>query len=123
MRKTEGRVGEEHWGTQTGFRAKRLAKFVEILDAVLIGKERAKVLDIGGNTEYWLDLEPVWRGRNVDFTLVNIESERISDPRFTSLVADCRDLSRFADNSFDVVHSNSVLEHVGRWQDMRAMAR
>jgi hypothetical protein len=123
MHETEGKVGEEHWGTRTRFRAKRLAKFVDILDQVLAGKERAKVLDVGGNAEYWLDLEQVWRGRNIEFTLVNIEPERIADPRFTSLVADCRNLSGFADNSFDVIHSNSVLEHVGRWQDMRAMAR
>ena len=123
MVKTEGRVGEEHWGTQTGFRARRLAKFVSMLDAILAVKERVNLLDIGGNTEYWLDLEPVWRGRAVDFTLVNLEAERISDPRFKSLVADCRDLKQFADNSFDIVHSNSVIEHVGRWQDMRAMAR
>ena len=61
MVKTEGRVGEEHWGTQTGFRARRLAKFVSMLDAILAVKERVNLLDIGGNTEYWLDLEPVWR--------------------------------------------------------------
>ena len=123
MPETSGQVGQEHWGTQTRFRARRLARFVSIIDEILAGKDAVNVLDIGGNIEYWLDLEPVWSGRAINFTLVNIEAERISDPRFKSLVADCRDLSRFADNTFDVVHSNSVLEHVGRWADMRAMAR
>ena len=123
MARTAGSVGEEHWGTHTGFRARRLTKFVAILDEILAVKERVSLLDIGGNTEYWLDLEPVWGGRPIDFTLVNLEPERVADARFKSIVADCRDLKCFADNAFDVVHSNSVLEHVGRWQDMRAMAR
>lgn len=115
-------VGEEHWGTQTGFRARRLKHFVRIIDEVLAEKGRVDVLDMGGNAEYWLDLEPMWQGRPIGFTLVNLQPERITDPRFSSLVADCRDLGRFADNSFDVVHSNSVIEHVGRWADMRRMA-
>lgn len=117
-----GQVGEEHWGTQTGFRARRLMHFVRIVDEVLAAKGRVNVLDMGGNTEYWLDLEPGWRGRPITFTLVNLQPERVTDQRFSSIVADCRDLGRFADNSFDVVHSNSVLEHVGRWADMRRMA-
>ncbi len=56
------------------------------------------------------------------FTLVNLKAEPVTDPRFTSLAGDCRDLSRFADQSFDIVHSNSVIEHVGRWGDMQRIA-
>ncbi len=118
-----GRVGEEHWGAQTGYRARRLKRFVEIADAIIAERGHCRVLDMGGNRDYWLDLEPVWAGRNLSFTTVNIQPERIDDNRFRSLQGDCRNMSEFADNSFDVVHSNSVLEHVGRWGDMSAMAR
>jgi len=111
-----------HWGTSRRLRGRRLAGFVEIVDAVLVGQDKVNVLDVGGTTAYWLDLEPVWHGRPITFTLVNLQPEPIADPRFRSLVADCRNLDQFADNAFDVVHSNSVIEHVGRWGDMRRMA-
>ena len=115
-------VGDQHWGTQTAFRAKRLKRFVAIVDEVIAAKGSCVILDMGGNVEYWLDLEPVWSGRPVKITLVNLLAQRLNDPRFDSQVGDCTRLTQFADNAFDVVHSNSVLEHVGRWQSMRAMA-
>jgi hypothetical protein len=120
---TKPETGSAHWGTNTQFRARRLAGFVAIIDEILAGRDAVNLLDIGGTAAYWLDLEPVWRGRPINFTLVNLEPEHVSDPRFKSIVADCRDLAQFSDNAFDVVHSNSVIEHVGRWRDMRAMAR
>ncbi|WP_376799773.1 methyltransferase domain-containing protein [Candidatus Raskinella chloraquaticus] len=116
-------IGEQHWGTQTDFRARRLVRFVKIVDEVIARKGHCRIVDLGGNIEYWRDLEAVWSGRSVSFVLINLMSQRLDDQRFESRVGDCTNMAEFADNSFDVVHSNSVLEHVGRWQAMRAMAR
>jgi hypothetical protein len=119
---SSGKVGEEHWGAETGYRARRLEMFVALADEVLKTKPECRILDLGGNASYWRDLEPVWRGRNLTFTLVNTVPEKGLSAPFTAVNADARQMAQFADGSFDVVHSNSVLEHVGRWAEMRAFA-
>jgi Methyltransferase domain len=106
----------------SSFRIKRFAMMLELIDKVIAEKGAAHILDIGGTCDYWLKLEPLWAGRKLSFTLVNLQAEPVSDPRFTSLAGDACAMPEFADMSFDIVHSNSVIEHVGRWKQMRAMA-
>lgn len=116
-------INGAHWGTNTAFRARRLARFIRMVDEIAAAKGTVRVLDMGGNVDYWLDLEDIWRGRPIAFTLVNIMPEPRRDARFTAITGDCRDLPQLPDGSFDIVHSNSVIEHVGRHQDMAAFAR
>ncbi len=106
---------------RNAYRLRRLARFLDLVDAVIAERGRARILDIGGTQSYWRALAEAWSGRDVHITLVNLEAEPVTDPRFMSLAGDARTLP-FADNAFDVVHSNSVIEHVGRWRDMVGMA-
>jgi hypothetical protein len=81
------------------------------------------VLDLGGRADYW---ENVGFDNIERICLLNSdEAELIRRPPkniFSTEIGDARNLSSFADKSIDLVHSNSVIEHVGPWPDMCAMA-
>lgn len=87
--------------------------------------EVCRVLDIGGTQEFWATWADVFDWSRLDVTCVNIdvtEEVAVSD-RLRLAHGDARALPRYADGAFDVVFSNSVIEHVGMWRDMEAMAR
>jgi hypothetical protein len=87
-----------------------------------------RILDLGGSWAYWervgLDFLDA---HDVEVICVNhLESElRVHGrpDRLQAAVGDARHLPHYADMSFDLVHSNSVVEHVGRFPDMMAFAR
>jgi hypothetical protein len=79
------------------------------------------VLDVGG-TEYFWQLMGVDLDKEFHVTLLNIIETETQSPHLTALVGDARNLSQFADDQFDVVFSNSVIEHVGDLHDQQRMA-
>ena len=110
-------------GPQRSFRRRRFSLFLNLVDEVLSTQETCRILDIGGAPGYWTDTEDILGGRRRHVTLVNLTKFPVEESRFTSVAGDARNLSSYADMSFDLAHSNSVIEHVGSWGDMKAMAR
>ena len=99
------------------FRKKRFAFFLSLLSQL---KRPVHILDIGGTAMYWktmgLDLDD-----QVFITLLNLTPEDHALPHITSMVGDARSIQA-AHDSFDVVFSNSVIEHLGTFQDQWRMA-
>lgn len=104
------------------YRRRRFGLVLELINRILSTRGTCRILDIGGVPEYWENVRDMIGQRNHHVTLLNLTPFSVDPTSFTSLVGDGRDLSCLADESFDLVHSNSVIEHVGRWQDMKAMA-
>jgi hypothetical protein len=100
-------------------RARRFAFFRRLLSCV---PRPVTILDVGGTSAaFWKTL--VYADDGVKVVLLNVRREAIDDdPRFDSLIGDARDLSAFGNGSIDVVFSNSVIEHVGDFDDQRKMA-
>jgi len=100
-------------------RSRRMRHFLELLEAT---PKPVKLLDVGGSIKFWKILGLAGR-EDIEFTILNIVAADDKRARFRYLEGDARDLSRFEDGQFDIVFSNSVIEHVGGWEDQQRMAR
>jgi hypothetical protein len=86
--------------------------------------EGMSVLDLGGTASIWRNVpQPA-----LDITLLNLEygtsaNETAPSHRFQQLVGDACNATAFGDGSFQLVFSNSVIEHVGDAGKRAAFAR
>jgi len=108
---------------QNRWRRARFQRFLPLLERAARERDVVRVLDVGGAPGFWMAVEDVWRHLPLDITLVNIGAEDEDRPPYRLRGGDACDLSEYPDMAFDVVHSNSVIEHVGHWREMRSMAR
>ncbi|MCC6262561.1 MAG: class I SAM-dependent methyltransferase [Bryobacterales bacterium] len=96
------------------FRERRMRRFAELMGVT----EETRILDVGGSPDTWRLLPFTPR-----VTLLNIPmSIEERDCRFHWVAGDGCALP-FAGQSFDIVFSNSVIEHVGDAARQRAFAR
>jgi hypothetical protein len=76
--------------------------------------EGAKVLDLGGTSSIWAYVDTP-----LNIKILNLpgspteKSPGVSHHNIEFVVGDATDLSEFGDGAFDLVFSNSVIEHVG----------
>jgi len=80
------------------------------------------LLDVGGTQLFWMTMGPGFL-EGVEVTLLNVGAERTTLPGFVSAAGDARDMGLFRDGQFDVVFSNSVIEHLYGYDGAASMAR
>lgn len=102
----------------TRMRRARFALFLSLLGKL---EGHIEILDIGGTQDFWNQMTGGDPG-DVRVTLLNIEHQRVTSEKFVSAVGDARAMPQYSRGSFDVVFSNSVIEHVGSHADQGKMA-
>lgn len=107
-------------------RQRRMRHFVKLMDI----KPGTRVLDLGGSPRIWDNVEIP-----LNVTMLNLpgaippaELDGIRTPgmnvhSFHHIEGDACDVTQFPDSSFDLVFSNSVIEHVGPEDKQEAFAR
>ena len=103
-------------------RSRRFEAFARLIDDLSHQNARpVRILDIGGTNAFWE--QRGWAGReSVRLVLVNLELEPRVHANIDARVGDATDLSEFPDDAFDVVFSNSVIEHLESFDRQAAMA-
>ncbi len=96
------------------FRKRRMEAFRQFVD----GDARGSVLDVGGTLFNWQLVD--YHGRVVLLNLDLPKSVQAPD-NFEFVLGDGTAL-KYADREFDVVYSNSVIEHVGSFENQRCFA-
>lgn len=107
------------------FRGKRVEAVSRIIRSYLERNGTCTVLDLGGTSGFWHTWRDHFDFERTKVTCVNVDTAHEAATDFsgvTTRYGDATDLREYADKSFDVVFSNSVVEHVGDWSKMKAFA-
>ncbi|HBY09535.1 MAG TPA: methyltransferase type 11 [Chloroflexi bacterium] len=104
----------------TRLRRQRFQIFWDLLHSI---PGTVKILDIGGTYQFWEMMTADFAlEQPFHVTLLNPEPETIHHPNFSSLAGDGRAMPNFRNGQFEVVFSNSTIEHVGSFADQMRMA-
>ena len=85
------------------FRRRRLINFLRMVDEVINERGSCRVIDLGGEMQYWDSLREIWGGRPVQILLINVAAQQSSDSRLRCIVGDACHLPQFDNRSFDLV--------------------
>jgi SAM-dependent methyltransferase len=101
---------------QPGFRQQRIELFIGLFKP----SSATRILDVGGFPSDWDGVVPV----ESHLTFVNPDRKPAGKPwpaRYVEEIGDGCAL-RFADRSFDIGYSNSVIEHLHTWENQKRFA-
>ena len=103
------------------FRKERLKKFEHLFFRNFDPKKPISILDVGGTAYFWKHSQiPNLPLANI--VLLNLHLEKSTHPNIESRIGDATQMPEFADQSFDLVFSNSVIEHLYTFENQQKMA-
>lgn len=100
------------------FRAKRFRLFEYFLEQL---DKPVNILDVGGAESFWIN-RSFHKRQDVHITLLNLEEQEVRSSNMVSVSGDATDLSQYADSAYDIVFSNSVIEHLYTLENQKKMA-
>ncbi len=80
------------------------------------------ILDLGGEQSFW---EVMGLAGDPDYqvVLLNIQQQPTTYANIQAISGDVTDLQGFSEQSFDLLFSNSVIEHLGSYENQKKMAQ
>jgi ubiquinone/menaquinone biosynthesis C-methylase UbiE len=102
------------------FREKRFKLFSQLVNKLPANKT-LKILDIGGTQVFWERMN-FTENKNVHITILNLNASPVKYKNFVGIAGDATNLSHFQDKFFDIVFSNSVIEHLYSKENQKKMA-
>ncbi len=99
-------------------RKKRIALFESLISTL---PRPLNILDVGGEQRFWEIVGLIKEDTKI--LLFNVSASDVSYPNLVAMVGDARNMREFSDKQFQIVFSNSVIEHVGTYAHQRQMAQ
>jgi 2-polyprenyl-3-methyl-5-hydroxy-6-metoxy-1,4-benzoquinol methylase len=99
-------------------RRRRWSLFLELLQKC--GTQSLRILDVGGTESFWETMGFADSGHSI--TVLNLFAREPKHENIVSVVGDASSMPEFDDNEFDIVFSNSVIEHLRTAENQWKMA-
>jgi len=105
------------------FRVARLQRLVGLIELTVYHTGGCRIVDLGGTEQYWKILGyDFLRSRGCTVRLVNPRPMELAHRSVFEHQQGDACATGLADHAFDLVHSNSTIEHVGDWHRMKLFA-
>lgn len=98
------------------FRQRRMERFLRLFPM----DEKTRILDVGGFPQFWQTAEIPAHVTSLNLNKAEVPVE--IRHRCTAVAGDGTNLP-YAEREFDIVFSNSVVEHLGTWEHQQKFAR
>jgi 2-polyprenyl-3-methyl-5-hydroxy-6-metoxy-1,4-benzoquinol methylase len=103
------------------FRAKRLQEFEKLFFSHFSGVEKIEILDVGGTAYFWQH-STLLSHPGIRITLLNLHQSETNHPALQAVQGNATDMREFKNGHFDLVFSNSVIEHLYTLEQQQKMA-